>query len=93
MYDNLVSYQTYANMRGVTQETVRFWARKGRINTVSIDKRLFVVLTDEEVKQRQSLFSQHPTKGLHKISEVMDAMFNGNTEHYGKTSERNMDTD
>lgn len=80
MYENLVSYQTYANMRGVTQETVRFWARKGRINTVSIDKRLFVVLTDEEVKQRQSLFSQHPTKGLHKISEVMDAILNGKTE-------------
>lgn len=53
MYDNLVSYQTYANMRGVTQQTVRFWAEKGTIKTVSIDKRLFVVLTDEEVKQRK----------------------------------------
>lgn len=53
MYDNLVSYQTYANMKGVTQQTVRVWASKGSIKTVSIDKRLFVVLTDEEVKQRK----------------------------------------
>lgn len=80
MYENLVSYQTYANMRGVTQETVRFWARKERIKTVSIDGRLFVVLTDEEVKQRQSLFSKHPTKGLHRIGDVMSAMFNGKIE-------------
>ena len=53
MYDNLVSYQTYANMRGVTQQTVRFWASKNLIKTVSIDGRLFVVLTDEELKQRK----------------------------------------
>lgn len=53
MYDNLVSYQTYANMKGVTQQSVRLWAEKGTIKTVSIDKRLFVVLTDEEVKQRK----------------------------------------
>lgn len=53
MYDNLVSFQTYANMKGVTQETVRFWYRKGRIKTVIIDKRFFVELTDEEVKQRK----------------------------------------
>lgn len=53
MYDNLVSYQTYANMKGVTQQAVRLWAEKGTIKTVSIDKRLFVVLTDEEVKQRK----------------------------------------
>lgn len=53
MYDNLVSYQTYANMKGVTQQTVRVWASKDSIKTVSIDKRLFVVLTDEEVKQRK----------------------------------------
>lgn len=53
MYENLVSYQTYANMRGVTQQTVRFWASTGRIKTVCIDKRYFVVLTDEEIKQRK----------------------------------------
>lgn len=53
MYDNLVSYQTYANMKGVTQQSVRLWAEKGTIKTVSIDKRLFVVLTDEELKQRK----------------------------------------
>lgn len=74
MYDNLVSYQTYANMKGVTQQTVRVWASKGSIKTVSIDKRLFVVLTDEEVRQRQSLFSDDPIHGLHRISDVMDAM-------------------
>lgn len=53
MYDNLVSYQTYATMKGVTQQNVRYWAAKGVIKTVTIDKRLFVVLTDEEVKLRK----------------------------------------
>ena len=51
--ERLVSYQTYANMKGVTQQTVRFWAAKGTIKTVSINKRLFVELTDEEVKLRK----------------------------------------
>lgn len=51
--DKYANYQTYATMKGVTQQTVRFWAAKGTIKTVSIDKRLFVELTDEEVKQRK----------------------------------------
>lgn len=55
MYDNLVSYQTYANMRGVTQQTVRFWASRNLIETVTIDKRLFVVLTDEEMEKRKEI--------------------------------------
>ena len=51
--DKYANYQTYATMKGVTQQTVRFWAAKGTIKKVSIDKRLFVELTDEEVKQRK----------------------------------------
>lgn len=62
MYDNLVTYQTYANMRGVTQQTVRFWASKKTIETVSIDGRLFVVLTDEEVKQRKEIMNENNNK-------------------------------
>ena len=93
MYDNLVTIKTYSKMINRSKERVRQKVHTGEIPSKVIDGIIFVVLTDEEVKQRESLFSQHPTKGLHKISEVMDAMFNGNTEHYGKTCERNMDTD
>lgn len=77
---NLVTIRTYASMYNVTSACVYKWEKQNKIKTTQIDGVKFVVLTDEEVKQRQSLFSQHPTKGLHKISEVMDAMFNGKTE-------------
>lgn len=80
MYDNLMTYANYAKWKDRNQQTVRDWVAAGKVKSVSIDGRLFVVLTDEEVKQRQSLFGKHPTKGLHKISEVMDVMFNGATE-------------
>lgn len=53
MYDNLVTYQTYSIMKGVTQQTVRYWVSIGKIESVTIDKRLFVKLTDEELKQRR----------------------------------------
>lgn len=76
MYEDLMTYANYAKWKNRNQQTVRDWVAAGKVNSVSIDGRLYVKLTDEEVKQRKSLFSNHPTKGLHNISEVMDAMFN-----------------
>lgn len=80
MYDNLMTYANYARWKNRNQQTVRDWVAAGKVKSVNIDGRLFVVLTDEEVKQRESLFSQHPTKGLHRIGDVMSAMFNGKME-------------
>lgn len=51
-YNDLVSFNTYAVMRGVTQNTVRVWATAGKVPTVKIDGRYFVKLTEEEVKAR-----------------------------------------
>lgn len=51
--DKYASYQTYAIMKGVTQQTVRYWVAKGIIKNITIDKRHFVELTDEEVKLRK----------------------------------------
>lgn len=80
MEQNLVTVRTYAGMYGVTPECVRKWVRQGKVKNKMIDGVNFIVLTDEEMKQRESLFSQHPTKGLHRIGDVMSAMFNGDTE-------------
>lgn len=80
MEERLVTVRTYAEMYRVTTECVRKWIRQNKVNWKVIDGVNFVVLTDEEVKQRESLFSQHPTKGLHRIGDVMSAMFNGKAE-------------
>lgn len=53
MYDNLMTYANYAKWRGKSQQTVRDWVASGRIKSVSIDGRLYVLLTDEEVKERR----------------------------------------
>lgn len=78
--ERLMTFRNYAAMKGVTVPTVYLWERNGKINVENMDGVKFVVLTDEEVKQRESLFSQHPTKGLHRIGDVMSAMFNGKAE-------------
>lgn len=80
MTENLVRIQSYAIMKGVTQMTVRNWITSGKVKSIKIDDVAFVVLTDEEVQERKSLFSQHPTKGLHRIGDVMNAVLNGNVE-------------
>lgn len=80
MEQNLVTVRTYAGMYGVTPECVRKWVRQKKVQNKVIDGVNFIVLTDEEVKQRESLFSQHPTKGLHRIGDVMNAMFNGKSD-------------
>lgn len=53
MYKNLVKFQTYSRMKGVTYQCVKAWAEKGVIKSVRIDGVAFVVLTDEEAKQRK----------------------------------------
>lgn len=80
MEERLVTVRTYAEMYRVTTECVRKWIRQNKVNWKVIDGVNFVVLTEEEVKQRESLFSQHPTKGLHRSGDVMSAMFNGKAE-------------
>lgn len=53
MYDNLMTYANYAMLRGKSQQTVRDWVSSGKVKSVSIDGRLYVLLTDEEVKERR----------------------------------------
>lgn len=47
MYDNLVTANTYAKMKGVTAECVRQWALQGKIKSVKIDNVEFIELTEE----------------------------------------------
>lgn len=53
MYENLMTYANYAKWKNRNQQTVRDWVANGKIQSVSIDGRLFVKLTDEEVKKRK----------------------------------------
>lgn len=53
MYDNLMTYANYAKLKNRNQQTVRDWVAAGKVKSVSIDGRLYVVLTDEEVKLRK----------------------------------------
>ena len=50
MYDNLVTTNTYANMKGVTTECVRQWALQGKVESVKIGGVRFIKLTEEERK-------------------------------------------
>ena len=51
--ERLMTYQHYANMKGVVQQTVRDWVKDGKVNSINIDGRLFVVLTDKEIEVRK----------------------------------------
>lgn len=53
MYDKLMTYAHYAKCLGKSQQTVRDWVASGKVKSVSIDGRLYVLLTDEEVKERR----------------------------------------
>lgn len=53
MEDYLVTTRTYAMMRNVTTECVRKWIKNGKVKNKIIDGVNFVVLTEEEVKQRK----------------------------------------
>lgn len=52
MYDNLVTTNTYAKMKGVTTECVRQWALSNKIKSVKIDGIRFIELSEEEMKER-----------------------------------------
>lgn len=55
MYENLVTTNTYAKMKGVTTECVRQWALQGKIKSVKIDNVRFIKLSEEEVKERNKV--------------------------------------
>lgn len=55
MYDNLVTTNTYAKMKGVTTECVRQWALQNKIKSVKIDGIRFIELSEEEMKERNKL--------------------------------------
>lgn len=71
---NLVTVRTYAGMYGVTPECVRKWVKQGKVKNKVIDGVHFIVLTNEEVEKRQSLFSKDAIHGLHKLGDVMRNM-------------------
>ena len=55
LYDNLVTTNTYAKMKGVTTECVRQWALQNKIKSVKIDGIRFIELSEEEMKERNKL--------------------------------------
>lgn len=55
MYDNLVTANTYAKMKGVTTECVRQWALQGKIKSIKIDGIRFIELTKEDIKEREKI--------------------------------------
>lgn len=58
MYDNLVTTNTYAKMKGVTTECVRQWALQGKIKSVNIDGVRFIKLSEEELKGRRNNYDR-----------------------------------
>lgn len=54
IYDNLVTTNTYAKMKGVTTECVRQWALQGKVKSVKIDGIRFIELSEEEMKERNN---------------------------------------
>lgn len=53
MYDNLVTTNTYAKLKGVTTECVRQWALQGKIKSVKIDGIRFIELSEDDIKERR----------------------------------------
>lgn len=52
MYENLVRISTYAKMLDLSKEMIRVRILKGLVKTVTIDKTIFIKLTDEELKNK-----------------------------------------
>lgn len=59
MYEKLMTYSNYAKWKNRNQQTVRDWVAAGKVKSVNIDGRLFVVLTNEEVKQRKENMNEN----------------------------------
>lgn len=53
MKERLVTVRTYAGMHNVTPECVRKWVRQNKVQNMVIDGVNFIILTDEELKQRK----------------------------------------
>ena len=53
LYDDLVTTNTYAKMKGVTTECVRQWALQNKVKSIKIDGIRFIELSEEEVKERR----------------------------------------
>lgn len=53
MEQKLVTVRTYAEMYKVTPECVRKWVRQKKVPNKVIDGVNFIVLSDEEMKQRK----------------------------------------
>lgn len=53
MYDDLMTYANYGKWKNRNQQTVRDWVSAGKVKSVNIDGRLYVVLTDKEVELRK----------------------------------------
>lgn len=62
MYEKLMTYSNYAKWKNRNQQTVRDWVAAGKVKSVNIDGRLFVVLTDEEVKKRKENMNENNNK-------------------------------
>lgn len=50
--ERLMTIRNYAEMKGVTVPAVYLWEKKGKIKIELMDGIKFVVLADEEIKQR-----------------------------------------
>lgn len=55
MYENLVTSNTYAKMKGVTTECLRQWVLQGKVKSIKIDRIRFIELSEDEVKERGKL--------------------------------------
>lgn len=53
LYDNLVTTNTYAKMKGVTTECVRQWTLQGKVKSEKIDGVRFIKLSEDEIKERR----------------------------------------
>lgn len=51
--DRIMTIRNYAAMKGVTVPTVYLWEKKRKIKIEDMDGVKFVILSDEEVKQRK----------------------------------------
>lgn len=58
MYEKLMTYANYAKWKNRNQQTVRDWVAAGKVKSVSIDGRLYVVLTEEEVRLRKKMMNK-----------------------------------
>lgn len=58
MYDNLVTTNTYAKLKGVTTECVRQWALQCKVKSVKIDGIRFIELSEEEMKERRNNYER-----------------------------------